>query len=143
MTFVPLTDEQLADLEAKVGSIYLFTAKARPKSRWAPEKAPAPEPPYQVVFRVANPGEYKHFRAQANNPATKAGAQETLARASIVAVVFNGAAVLHDGIVRGAGERAVKEAFNDLLTKWPGAPEAVAEGLLELNGVAQDESEKG
>lgn len=142
MAFTPLSDEQLLELEGHFTNIYAFTAKARAKSRWAPEGAPAPEPPYQVVFRVAFPGEYKHFRAQANNAATKASSQEIIARATVIAVSFNGIVTLHDGNLRSAAEKAVKDAFDALLTKWPAAPEAVAAGLMELNGMGQDEAEK-
>lgn len=141
--FQPFSDEQLCDLEAKVGPIAVFTAKARARPRWAKGDATPPEPPYQVVYRTANPGEYKTFRSQANNERTKAAAQEMLARATVVGVSTADGQTLHDGQLRGPSERAVREAFDGLLMKWPGAAEAAGTLLLEHNGLAQDEAEKG
>jgi len=145
-----LTNEQLYELETGFGRICRVAGKIRPRSSWAPPlpalapgAAPEPpSPPYEVVFRKPTPGEYETFRAGANNDVRKAKAQELLARATIVAVVVGSKVTLHDGQLRSAAEKAVREDFDRLLVDYPGIPEAAAGDIGELAGLAKEELEK-
>lgn len=139
MAFNPLSDEQLFDLQTRFEQICVHTAKAPAKPSWAPKDAPAPEPPFQVVFRVPARKEWGTFRKQATTENLKAFAQENLAKATIVAVVTRTSSIVHDGKNR----TDVVEAFDKLLDRWPAIPEAVAEMIGAMIGAGENESEKG
>jgi preprotein translocase subunit Sss1 len=64
-----LTDEQIAELDAKYGEVAIL-------------RGPAKE--YEVVFRRPTRAEYRMFRANINNPAKVSDAQEMLAMACVV-----------------------------------------------------------
>jgi hypothetical protein len=145
-----LTNEQLYELETLFGRICRVAGKTRPRSPWAPPlpplaagaSPPPVEPPYEVVYRKPTPGEYETFRSGANNETRRAKAQELLARATIIAVVVGSSCVIHDGQLRGPVEKTVREAFDKLLIDYPGIPEASANDIGEIAGLAKDDQEK-
>lgn len=138
MAFNPLSDEQLAELEARFQRIYVHTAKTPERPRWASKDAPPPEPPFQVVFRKPQRKDYKTFRSQAANDGQRATAQENLAKATVIAVVVGAVQTVDDG--RNRVE--VVQAFDKLLDDWSGIPEAAAARIGALIGLGEDESEK-
>jgi hypothetical protein len=147
MAFAPFTDEQLWALEQRFERIYRHTPDPRPRSPWAPASAPAPEPAYQVVFRPCVPGEWNNIMGQVNHAKESmvAGGPKNLSLATIVAVSFEGKQTIVDldnPDLRMA-QRPVRDAFEKLLAKWTGVPEAVMGALGELNGVVKDAQEKG
>ena len=139
-----LSNEELYQLETDHQRICRIAGKIRPRSPWAPTlpvDAPAAEPPYEVVFRKPKPGEYSVFVSNANSEGRKAKAQEMLARSTIVAVVVGKAKTLTIG-TEPATVTAVREAFDRLLSDYPGIPEAAASEIGELAGLAKEEQEK-
>jgi hypothetical protein len=66
-----LSDETIAELEAKHGECVVFHGRGDP-------------PPWSIMIRVPTRGEVKLFRANANNPARGSDAQENLIRAIAV-----------------------------------------------------------
>lgn len=139
-----LTNEQLYDLETTHIRICRVIGKIRPRSSWAPELppgAPAPTPPYEAVFRKPKPAEYDIFRSNANKEERKAKAQEVLARSTIVAITVGAVSTIADP-ADAKSLIAVREAFDRLLGDYPGIPEAAAEEIGELAGLAKEEQEK-
>jgi hypothetical protein len=113
-----LTDEQIADVRAKHPRLGQIQRSGR----------------YQIVFRAPKRAEYKRFRAQANEPARRAEAQELLARAVVVAVWWQGRAHV--------GEGAARDALDGLLEEYPAAVDsAAASEVIEklMSGAVADE----
>ena len=139
-----LSNEQLYELENTHSRICRVVGKIRPRSPWAPELppgAPAPTAPYEAVFRKPKPAEYDVFRANANKEDRKAKAQEQLARATIIAITVGTLSTVADS-ADPKSLIAVREAFDRLLADYPGIPEAAAEEIGELAGLAKEEQEK-
>jgi hypothetical protein len=139
-----LSNEQLYQLEIDHSRICRVHGKIRPRSAWAPPlkgDAPPATPPYEVVFRKPKPGEYSAFLAAANNESRKAKAQEHLARATVIAVCVGSVQTITVGN-EPATIAAVRDAFDKLLTDYPGIPESAASEIGELAGLAKEEQEK-
>lgn len=92
---------------------------------------------YQIIFRAPKRGEYKQFRAQANEPARRSEAQEMLARKIVVGVFWEGKAHL--------GEAAAREAIGLVLEDYPAACDssAASEVIEQLMSGAVADEEKG
>jgi hypothetical protein len=145
-TFAPFSPEQLQALDDRFGRIHVHTPAARKKPSWARPDAPEPEPAYQVVFRPCVPGEWDNIMGQANGEKTKASSPKNLAMATIVAVSFDGKQTIVDLDLSQrdlrTAQKPVRDALAKLLMAWCGIPEAVADGLAELNGVVREQTEK-
>jgi hypothetical protein len=116
---MPLSKDQLAELEEKHGRIAHVVGKAVSSFR---EPAKAPTPSWEVVYRRPRRAEYKLFRANANNPARKADALEILARQCVV--------------------HPPPEAFDALLDEYPAIAEASSDALMDLTSMSADDSGK-
>jgi hypothetical protein len=141
--FLPFSDEELQDLDAKFGDIRRVTGKTPPAKPWAKAGAADPEPPYQVVFRKPEPAETDAYEGAAHNEEARKGALRTLARSIVVGVSLDGKHTLHDGERRGASEKAVREAWDALRKRSPLAHLACQEALTELCGAAAEASGEG
>jgi hypothetical protein len=69
------SQEEIDKLEQQYGRIAVVRSANRDKLGY---------PEWTIVLRKPNRGEYKMFRAQTNNPAQKADAQETFIRQTCV-----------------------------------------------------------
>lgn len=147
--FKPFEDAQLAELEDRLGPIYVYTPEPRAASRWA-KPDPDPKPPFSLVFRACVGAEWANIMGQANDPKRVADAPRNLCLATIAGVSLDGEHILHTGSPGGApndreaskGPRAVLEK---LLARpgCTGIPQAVSDALTKLNGAASTDSEKG
>jgi hypothetical protein len=104
-----LTQEELAKLKADHADIWHIIGK---NDAW------------EIVFKKPSRPQYKMFRANNQNPARKADAQEILLRECIVF--------------------PLRERFDELLNKYPAIPEAeaVSEALVEAMGLEGELAEK-
>lgn len=148
--FKPFTDEQLQDLDARFGGIYVHTPAPAPRPRWAKASDVPPEAPYSLVFRACVSGEWDNIMGQVNDIKQKARAPRNMAMACIVAVSIDGIHIIHAGeIGQPANDRVASKPPRDALEKLLSRPgcagisEAVSDYLAELNGVVGNNTEKG
>lgn len=141
-TFSPFSDEQLQALATLFPRIAVVTGKTLARPRWAKPGAPAPEPPWEVVFRAPTTGECDAFEGAATSDAQKPGALRTISRACVVAVSHNGVQTVHDGEPKGKGEKAVRAAWDKLRGDYPGVHLATQNELMTLMGAERDEQGK-
>lgn len=137
-TFVPFTDEQLQELEARHGRITVVTAATPKRQRFHKID---PVPPWQVVYRAPTMGECDAFEGAANNEKAKPGALRELARKTAVGISCHGFVTLHDGEPHHP-LKAMNDAWAALRKDYPAVHLASQGAIQELMGGEAEEAGK-
>lgn len=138
--FKPFADEQLRALEEAHEEIRVVRGAVPPQRRWIVDDKP--EPPWEAVFRKPVTGESDRFEGDAHNDKARAGGLRNLAKAIVVGVSFEGKITICGDRKDLVAVRAVRDAWDELRAKFPGAHMAAQDDIMSLAGMAREEEGK-
>lgn len=138
-TFLPFSDEQLAELEEAHRKIEVVRGAPPPPRRWVPNDDP--EPPWEAVFRIPTAGEFEFFEQHmAGDQKSKAAAVRSHAKATVVAVSINGKQTVCLNSRDTVSVREVRRAWDGLREAGNGgAHMAAQDSIMSLASMGRDE----
>lgn len=138
--FLPFDVDTLSRLDDAHGDIRIVTGAKPPAKSFKPDFKP--EHPWQAVFCKPTVGESDNFEGAAHNDRAKPGALRNLAKAIVVGVSLDGKQTFCIDRNDRASVKQVRDAWETLRAKYPGAHMAAQDDLMSLASMSADESGK-
>lgn len=139
--FKPFDDETLCALDAAHGDVRVVRGETPPAKRWKP--AEKPEPPWEAVFRRPTEGELSAFERAMSNDKAKDSATRSFAKAIVCGVSLDGKIVSYTDRGDVAAVRGVRDAWDALRERHPGAHLASVDEILSLASMSAEQEGKG